>query len=103
MKGTGKLSDIQKKFNHGQKVKLEVGVQKHLQDDLLKQSFVEEITKHHFDHKKLSLELVLKGDEDMRPELVSWLVSQKVPVYSLELSEFDLEEIFMKLTEGESV
>jgi hypothetical protein len=39
----------------------------------------------------------------MRPELVSWLVSQKVPVYSLELSEFDLEEIFMKLTEGESV
>jgi hypothetical protein len=47
------------------------------------------------------MELVLKGEEDMRPALIEWLVSQKISVYSLELSEFDLEEIFMKLTVGE--
>lgn len=101
MKATGKLSDIQKQFNRGQKVNLEAGVHKHLHDDLLKQSFVEKISHQRFDHKKTFLELVLKGEEDMRPALIEWLVSQKIPVYSLELSEFDLEEIFMKLTVGD--
>ncbi len=103
IKATGKLVDIQKKFNHGQKIKIEVGVKKHLESDLLKLPFTDSILNSHFDHKKMNLEMILKGDEDMRPALIAWLVSQKIDVYSVESADFDLEEIFMKLTVAEGV
>lgn len=103
LKASGKLSDIQKMFQHGQKIKLEVGISHHLRDELLKQDFVESILHHRFDHKKLYLEMILKGDEDSRPGLISWLVSKNIAVYSLELCDFALEEIFLKLTHGEKV
>lgn len=101
IRASGKLTDIQKRFNHGQKIKIELGIHKHLQESLKSLSFVSEITSFEYDHKKTKIELVLKGDHDMRPELISWLVSQTIPVYSVEKADYHLEEIFMKLT-GES-
>ena len=98
IRATGKLSDIQKKFNHGQKVKIEIENQKHVQDSIKSLPFVSEIIQSHFDHKNIHLEVLLRGDNDMRPELISWLVSQKIGVYGVEKADYHLEEIFMKLT-----
>ncbi len=99
LKASGALSEIQKMFHHGQKVKIEVAHAHHLEDELRKASFVKEVASVLHDHKKLMIELVLEGSEDMRPNLINWLVEKKVSVYSIELADFALEDIFLKLTQ----